>query len=1002
MLVRFAITLLLCLSFGNTVFAAIGKMPENLAPKAKISASSEYDQKYAARFVADGIIVGPRSGGGAGWAAKGSNHEKGVQLTFEWKTAVSAKEIVFYRRATDMKNEAWKNYRLFLNDDKEPFQTGTLQKIWGPQQIVLKSATRPLPKKISKIVIDFTSCYDGPNPGALEVQIFAESLDKKTLLSFYEAALKAGQPKKPVPARIDPQILADVGCREIIFTARKEAYDGHWYANFSYYAESDKRKAYATTGRLCKLDVLSGKITTLIDDPQGTIRDPQVHYDGQKVIFCWRKTGSDNFHLYEIGVDGTNLRQLTDGGYDDLEPTYLPNGDIMFVSSRCKRWVNCWLTQVATLHSCDANGENIRQISANIEQDNTPWPLPDGRILYQRWEYVDRSQVHYHHLWTTNPDGSGQTVFYGNMHPGIVMIDAKPIPGTDKVLSLFSPGHGRKEHAGALTIVSPKSGPDNQGSARQVLPGNDYRDPYVLTPDLFMVAERQHIRIIESNGKKWEFYTLSAEWIKQGLTLHEPRPVRPRARERIVAPVRDNKATTGTLILADVYNGRNMKGVKRGDIKKLLILETLPKPINYTGGMEPLSYGGTFTLERIMGTVPVEEDGSAYFEVPAMRGFFFVALDKDERSIKRMQSFMSVVPGENLSCVGCHEPRTRAPMNHGQGSLLALKRQASKIEPIAGVPEVFDFPRDIQPILDRHCIKCHDYDKRKGRVILTGDRGPLYSHSYYTLSVLKQIADGRNLAVSNRDPLTIGAQASPVFQKVYNPDGKTHHNVNLSAHEIKMMRYWLESAAPYPGTYASLGSGMVGGYAENRIDRVDISWPSMQAAQKTMNQRCVSCHTDKLNFSKSPTDNAKMPPWDIKYGDPRLRFTRHIMFNLSRPDKSLMLLGPLAKEARGYGACMIEDKNSSGTVTGTRPVFDNTNDPDYKILLTAINDTKKHLDTIKRFDMPGFRAPQPYLRELKRYGVLADNVDATEVLDVYELDCRYWRSLWLKPDIQVP
>lgn len=157
------------------------------------------------------------------------------------------------------------------------------------------------------------------------------------------------------------------------------------------------------------------------------------------------------------------MRQLTDGDYDDIEPVYLPDGGIMFVSSRCKRWVNCWLTQVAVLHRCDADGTNIRQISSNNEHENTPWPLPDGRILYQRWEYVDRSQVHYHHLWTTNPDGSGQMTYYGNMEPGILMIDAKPIPGTGKALSLFSPGHGSREHAGKPTIIDPKAGPDALG-----------------------------------------------------------------------------------------------------------------------------------------------------------------------------------------------------------------------------------------------------------------------------------------------------------------------------------------------------------------------------------------------------------------------------------------------------------------------------------------------------------------------------------------------------------
>src|SRR5678815_4812133 len=203
---------------------------------------------------------------------------------------------------------------------------------------------------------------------------------------------------------------------------------------------------------------------------------------------------------------------------------------------------------------------------------------------------------------------------------------------------------------------------------------------------------------------------------------------------------------SGRLVLADIYDGRNMTGVKRGEIKKLLVLESLPMPIHYTGGMDPISYGGTFTLERIVGTVPVEPDGSAYLELPALRSFFFVALDENDLSVKRMQSFLTVQPGETTSCVGCHEQRTRTPRNNlTSPNLLAVLRAPSRIEPIQGVPDVIDFPRDIQPVLDSLCVNCHGYEKteaggpRAGRLILSGDRGPMFSHSYYMLLSLIHI-----------------------------------------------------------------------------------------------------------------------------------------------------------------------------------------------------------------------------------------------------------------------
>ena len=133
------------------------------------------------------------------------------------------------------------------------------------------------------------------------------------------------------------------------------------------------------------------------------------------------------------------------------------------------------------MHRCDADGRNIRQISANIEQDNTPWPLPDGRVLYQRWEYVDRSQVHYHHLWTANPDGTAEMVYFGNLHPGTVMIDAKPIPQSNKVVAIFSPGHGEREHDGAITVV------DAQQRARraELRPAHRAATPIIAIPGPF-------------------------------------------------------------------------------------------------------------------------------------------------------------------------------------------------------------------------------------------------------------------------------------------------------------------------------------------------------------------------------------------------------------------------------------------------------------------------------------------------------------------------------------
>ena len=331
---------------------------------------------------------------------------------------------------------------------------------------------------------------------------------------------------------------------------------------------------------------------------------------------------------------------------------------------------------------------------------------------------------------------------------------------------------------------------------------------------------------VDRDGNRSQLYRVEEERREQEVWPHEPRPLVPRERERQIPSRVDHGQSSGRMFLADVNAGRKLKGLDKR-ITDLLVVESLPKPINYTGGMEPLSYGGTFTLERLLGSVPVEPDGSAYFEVPPLRSVFFIAVDEDGDSVKRMQSFTNVMPGETVGCVGCHEHRTQTPMAMTAGLPLALTREASVIEPIDGVPDVFDFPRDIQPILDRHCVQCHNPGRREGGILLTGDHGPLYSHSYYTLTYRGQFVDGRNDPKSNLDPYAIGAVASPLMKKL---DGG-HHDVQASADELNMVRYWIETAAPYPGTYAALGSGMIGGYQENeQVNHPGTDWPETELA----------------------------------------------------------------------------------------------------------------------------------------------------------------------------
>ena len=434
--------------------------------------------------------------------------------------------------------------------------------------------------------------------------------------------------------------------------------------------------------------------------------------------------------------------------------------------------------------------------------------------------------------------------------------------------------------------------------------------------------------------------------------------------------------------------------------------------------MDPISYGGSYTLNRVLGTVPVEPDGSVNAKVPPLRSLQLVALDENDLSVKRMLSFFTVMPGEVTTCGGCHENRAVSPPN--LSLVQAAQRPRSEITPVPDTPDVFDYPRDIQPIWDKHCLPCHDTEKYSGRALLTGDQGPMFTHSYFTLSARLQVADGRDLARGSYPPYTIGSSASYLMDKV----SGSHHDVNLTARELRMVKLWIDASATFPGTYAALGSGMIGPYAALQYGtkpKIDyLSWPGMKGAKEVMDSRCSSCHVGPMKLPSTPADDLDfklhhlqyggglprfwVPPWLKSYGDgslrpgsvewmkqfadPRLQFSRHVLYNLSRPEKSLQLLAPLSKLAGGLGLC--------------GDIFTGTEDADYRKLLAGIQEAKAQLESMTRFNMPGFRPEPEYIREMKSYGVLRERRGAGDPIDVYETDRRYWESLWHKPTLDTP
>jgi hypothetical protein len=349
-----------------------------------------------------------------------------------------------------------------------------------------------------------------------------------------------------------------------------------------------------------------GQIRTLLEVAEGVIRDPEVHFSGEKIVFSMRRNAADRYHVYEIGTDGSGLKQLTFArDVDDLDPLYLPDGGIVFSSSREPKYCMCNRHIMANLFRMEADGANIHQIGKSTLFEGHTSLMPDGRILYDRWEYVDRNFGDAQALWTVNPDGTAHAVFWGNntASPGAV-IDARMVPGTELALTIFGSCHDRPW--GALALIDRRRALDGPGGVVRTWPADA-------------------IQWVQQSG--WElfdrFTQVKLKYEAPG--CFDPMPLASRPPPPVIPARRDYSGSEGFFYVQDVYRGAGMAGVKRGAVKWLRVVESPEKrtwtiPVWEGQGIEgPAMNWHDFNNKRILGTVPVAADGSAYFAVPAER-----------------------------------------------------------------------------------------------------------------------------------------------------------------------------------------------------------------------------------------------------------------------------------------------------------------------------------------------------------------------------------------------
>jgi len=609
-------------------------------------------------------------------------------------------------------------------------------------------------------------------------------------------------------------------------------------------------------GRLLVLDGLhpGGSVRKLAPDKPGSLWRPDLSFGAERVLFCLKPHDEKSFHLYEISLDGTGLRQLTDSDYDDIDPIYLPDGHIIFTTTRGNSYVRCGpFIYSYLLARCDADGGNIYLISHGGEPDFVPALLNDGRVIYSRWEYTDKPLWRVQSLWATNPDGTNTMVFWGNQSvwPDHLS-EPRPIPGSRRVI--FS-GVGHHDWwSGSIGIVDPDKGLNYPHGLTKVtrdlrwpecsIPPEDppesdryhasgsytgYKTPYPLSEEDFLVSAR-------GEGGRFRLYLMDVQGnrdlIYEGVhnVLHaipvKPRPMPPRVSDRVAWPGtgKDRKPVEpGVLYSPDVYDG--VPDLPRGMVKYLRVFQMDHKTYS-TWGKSWRHSGPAVSVvqeegvKRILSVVPVEPDGSVYLKVPAGRALHFQLLDEHHRCLQTMRSFTGVMPGERRGCVGCHEMHSRTPPRK---TGLAFQRPPTELRPPPWGTESISYERFAQPVLDRYCGKCHQGNGKARKVLdLTLRPGHnVFKEPYLTLvgsagwgnPVRDRKQPGYGIAgaiaVESMDPtmndpkaygtlrpLTTLSYTSPLIKRAMS--GK-HYDVKVDRSSLRRLIAWVDACCPFMG-----------------------------------------------------------------------------------------------------------------------------------------------------------------------------------------------------------
>jgi formylglycine-generating enzyme required for sulfatase activity len=582
-----------------------------------------------------------------------------------------------------------------------------------------------------------------------------------------------------------------------------------------------------------------GKLTSLYRPNGGRfVGDLRLHFEADRLLFSM-PDANNRWQVFEIRADGSGLHALpliNEPDVDNYDACYLPGGRIIFSSTAPFTGVPCvrGAAHVANLYQLEPDGR-IRQLTIEQDHDWCPTPLPDGRVLYQRWEYTDLPHAFSRILFHMNPDGTEQMEFYGsNSYWPASMFYAKPLPGQASKFIAVVGGHHELPRMGDLVIFDVAKGRFEADGAIQRIPGHGrkvepamldlpieqtwpkFLHPFPLSDKYFLVSCQP------SASAPWGIYladvfdNLVLVCEQPGFALFEPIPIQKTTCPPIIADRVNLSRHDAEVFLADIYAGPGLKGVPHGTIKSLRLVSY---HFAYQGmGGEPDAPGldGPWDVKRVLGTVPVQEDGSARFCVPAYTPISVQPLDADGQAVQLMRSWFTAMPGEVVSCVGCHESHNVAPLNRRS---IAATQPAETIRSWYGPARGFDFRREVQPVLDKWCVGCHtDLTDQPARPMLDNQNAynlaSRFTPSYYALRRLVRTPT-RESDMHLLPPWEFHTETTRLVQMLRNG----HHNVTPDAEAWDRLITWIDLGAPAHGTWTDIcGAERVAHQAKRRAE----------------------------------------------------------------------------------------------------------------------------------------------------------------------------------------